>query len=104
MISVGIFTGYFPYGLNEVIDKMKALGFSNAQLDLDFRDMDMSTESLNDASAKTIRTAFRNANLPISCVSSYVNLVHPVPEEHKKNFNSTGTGVCICNQRNRNLQ
>jgi sugar phosphate isomerase/epimerase len=86
MISVGIFTGYFPYGLHEVIDKMKALGFSNAQLDLDFRDMDMSTESLNDASAKTIRTAFRNANLPISCVSSYVNLVHPVPEERKKNL------------------
>lgn len=86
MISVGIFTGYFPYGLNQVIEKVKALGFSNVQLDLDFRDMDMSTEGLNSQTANKIRAAFRDANLPISCVSGYVNLVDPKPEVRKKNL------------------
>ena len=79
MIQVGIFTGYFPYGLQEVISRIKGNGFNTVQLDLDFRDMDMSTEALNDKAAKKIRDAFRDANLPICCVSGYTNLVHPDP-------------------------
>jgi sugar phosphate isomerase/epimerase len=86
MISVGIFTGYFPYGLDEVISRIKGHGFSNVQLDLDFRDMDMSTEALDEKTATKIRKAFRSANLPISCVSGYVNLVNPDPAIRKKNL------------------
>ncbi|MBT8446307.1 MAG: sugar phosphate isomerase/epimerase [Gammaproteobacteria bacterium] len=86
MIGVGIFTGYFPYGLAEVIEKIKGHGFSNVQLDLDFRDLDMSTEALNDDTAHQIRDAFRDANLPITCVSSYTNLVHPDPGVRKSNL------------------
>ena len=41
MINVGIFTGYFSYDLQEAIDKIKALGFTTVQLDLEFRDLDM---------------------------------------------------------------
>lgn len=86
MIQVGIFTGYFPYGLQEVITRIKANGFNTVQLDLDFRDMDMSTEALNDKAAKKIRDAFRDANLPICCVSGYTNLVHPDPAVRKGNL------------------
>jgi sugar phosphate isomerase/epimerase len=86
MIHVGIFTGYFPYGLQETIDKIKALGFTTVQLDLDFRDMDMSTEALSSSCAAKIRKTFRNNNLPISCVSSYLNLVHPDPSKRKQNI------------------
>jgi len=86
MINVGIFTGYFPYGLQEVIDKIKAIGFSTVQLDLDFRDLDMSTEALNSQTAAKIRRAFRDHNLPISCISGYTNLVHPDPATRKGNL------------------
>lgn len=86
MIQVGIFTGYFPYGLQEVISRIKGNGFNTVQLDLDFRDMDMSTEALNDKAAKKIRDAFRDANLPICCVSGYTNLVHPDPAVRKGNL------------------
>lgn len=86
MFHVGIFTGYFPYGLNEVIKRLKGHGFTTVQLDLDFRDMDMSTEALNDASAKKIRQAFRQADLPISCISGYTNLIHPDPATQRSNL------------------
>ncbi len=86
MISVGIFTGYFPYGLQEVIDKLKALGFTTAQLDLDFRDLDMSTDGLSSQTASKIRKAFRENNIPISCISGYTNLVHPDPDTRKSNL------------------
>jgi len=86
MISVGIFTGYFPYGLTETIDRIKSHGFSTVQLDLDFRDMDMSTDALNEASARKIRDAFRDHDLPICCISGYTNLVHPDPDRRKANL------------------
>ena len=37
MIPVGIFTGYFPYSLDETIAKLKGHGFSTVQLDLPSR-------------------------------------------------------------------
>lgn len=37
MIPVGIFSGYFPYDLKTVIDRIKSLGFSTVQLDLSFK-------------------------------------------------------------------
>jgi sugar phosphate isomerase/epimerase len=86
MIQVGIFTGYFPYGLQEVITRIKGHGFTTVQLDLDFRDMDMATSSLDGRSAKKIRDAFRDANLPVSCVSGYTNLVHPDPDIRRSNL------------------
>lgn len=86
MFHVGIFTGYFPYGLDEVIKRLKGHGFSTAQLDLDFRDMDMSTEALDESAARKIRQAFRDANLPISCISGYTNLVHPDPDRQRANL------------------
>lgn len=86
MFHVGIFTGYFPYDLQEVINRLKGHGFSTVQLDLDFRDMDNSTEALNESSARKIREAFREANLPISCISGYTNLVHPDPDTQRANL------------------
>ena len=41
MIPVGVFNGYYPYGLKDSISKIKAAGFSCVQLDLSFKDIDM---------------------------------------------------------------
>ena len=42
MMQVGIFTGYFPYGLEETAKKIRGLGFNTVQLDLHFKDIDLS--------------------------------------------------------------
>ena len=42
MISVGIFTGYYPYTLAETIERAKKDGMSCVQLDLEFKDIDLS--------------------------------------------------------------
>lgn len=86
MIQVGIFTGYFPYDLAETAKRIKALNFNTVQLDVSFKDMDLSTNALDSAKAKKIRDTFRNHNLPVCCVSGYTNLVHPVPEKRKANL------------------
>ena len=84
MISVGIFNGYFPYTLEESIKKIKALGFSTVQLDLVFKDMDFSAGNITKEKCRKVRDSFRDANLPICCVSGYTNIVHPDPTERKK--------------------
>ncbi len=86
MIHVGIFTGYFPYGLAEVITRIKGHGFTTVQLDLDFRDMDLSTPALDGKTCARIRQAFRDADLPICCISGYTNLVHPDDAVRKTNL------------------
>lgn len=86
MIHVGIFTGYFPYGLAEVITRIKGHGFTTVQLDLDFRDMDLSTPALDGRTCARIRQAFRDADLPICCISGYTNLVHPDDAVRKTNL------------------
>lgn len=85
MIQVGIFTGYFPYALQEQAKKIRALGFNTVQLDLAFKDIDMSMpESITSDKAKRVRETFRDHDLPICCISGYTNIVHPDPKERKK--------------------
>ncbi|MFC5651178.1 sugar phosphate isomerase/epimerase family protein [Paenibacillus solisilvae] len=86
MISVGIFNGYYPYSLAESIARIKKDGMSCVQLDLSFKDMDVSPASLNRSSARQIRDAFRDANLPIVCISGYTNIIHPDPVKRAENI------------------
>jgi sugar phosphate isomerase/epimerase len=86
MISVGSFNGYYPYSLAEQIRRIKEHGFSCVQLDLTFKDMDVSPENLTKQKAAVIRDAFRDANLPIVCVSGYTNLIHPDPKKRQQNI------------------
>jgi sugar phosphate isomerase/epimerase len=86
MIQVGIFTGYFPYGLEETAERIRSIGFNTVQLDVSFKDMDLSTENITKEKCNSIRDTFRNHNLPISCISGYTNLVHPDPVKRKKNL------------------
>ncbi len=83
MIQVGIFTGYFPYGLQETAKRIRELGFNTVQLDVDFKDMDLSTKNINKANCTKIRETFRRHNLPICCVSGYTNLVNPDLDKRK---------------------
>lgn len=77
MIQVGIFTGYFPYGLEDTAKRIRSHGFNTVQLDLEFKDMDLSTANLNQGNAKKIREVFRDHDLPICCISAYTNIVNP---------------------------
>lgn len=86
MIQVGIFTGYFPYSLEETAKRIRNIGFNTVQLDLSFKDMDLSTNAINDEKCKKIRETFRRYNLPVSCISGYTNLVNPNPEKRAANL------------------
>ena len=86
MISVGIFNGYFPYSLEESIKRIKDQGFSGVQLDLCFKDLDLDWQKLDSQKCRRIRDAFRQANLPIVCVSAYTNLAHPEAAKRKANI------------------
>src|SRR5262245_12945464 len=84
MLQVGIFTGYFPYGLEEPATKIRALGFNTVQLDMHFKDVDMSAGRITKDKCVRIRDTFRDHDLPICCVSGYTNIVHPDRDERER--------------------
>lgn len=86
MINVGIFTGYYPYTLDETIRRIKASDFGCVQLDVSFKDLDATREELTKEKAHLIRDKFRDANLPVIAVSAYTNFIHPDPAIRKKNI------------------
>ncbi len=86
MINVGIFTGYYPFKMDEVIRRIKASDFNCVQLDISFKDFDATKEPLTKEKAHWVRDAFRDANLPIIAVSGYTNIIHPDPDKRKANI------------------
>lgn len=86
MISVGIFTGYYPYKMDEVIRRIKASDFNCVQLDVSFKDFDAVKDEMTKEKAHWVRDAFRDANLPVIAVSSYTNFIHPDPVIRKRNI------------------
>lgn len=88
MLQVGIFTAYFPYGIEETARKIREHGFNTVQLDLMFKDMDISRANVTPKDCKKIANAFRSHNLPICAVSGYTNLVHPDPAKRKVNLDT----------------
>ena len=87
MLSVGIFTGYYPYNADEVIRRIKAGDFNCVQLDVSFKDCDAAKGELTREKAMAIRDKFRDANLPVVCVSGYTNFIHPDPVKRGQNIN-----------------
>ena len=112
MMQAGIFTGYFPYGLEETAKKIRALGFNTVQLDLHFKDVDLGAGQITKDKAKKVRDTFRDHNLPICCVSGYTNIIHPDLGERKANVgylkeiirNARDFGTPLCDLRDRHLQ
>ena len=91
MMQAGIFTGYFPYSLKETAERIRKLNFNTVQLDLTFKDMDLSTEAITREKCRTIRDTFRDHHLPICCISGYTNIVHPDKAERKKRLDHLKT-------------
>lgn len=87
MISVGIFTGYYPYTLAETIEKIKKDGMNCVQLDLEFKDLDLGHGKITAEKAHQVRDAFRDANIPIVAISAYTNLTHPDLATRESNIN-----------------
>lgn len=86
MIQVGIFTGYFPYTLEETAKRIRDIGFNTVQLDVGFKGMELATDQITSEKCKKIRDVFRSYNLPVSCISGYTNLVHPNTDKRKSNL------------------
>ena len=85
MISVGIFTGYYPYNLEEII--AKGHGMNCVQLDPDqIKDVDLTPGYVTTEKANKVRDAFRDENLPIVAISAYTNLLAKDPEKRKANI------------------
>lgn len=84
MMQAGIFTGYFPYGLEETAKKIRALDFNTVQLDMHFKDVDVSAGQITKEKCVKIRETFRDHNLPISCISGYTNIIHPDKDERAR--------------------
>ena len=84
MIQAGIFTGYFPYGLEDTARRIRKHGFNTVQLDVVFKDMDLDTDEITTAKCHKIRDTFRHHDLPVCAVSAYTNIVHPDPEERRR--------------------
>ncbi len=86
MLSVGIFTGYYPYNTDEVIRRIKDSDFNCVQLDVSFKDCDAAKGELTHEKAVEIRNKFRKANLPVIAVSAYTNFIHPDPQKRAANI------------------
>lgn len=84
MMQVGIFTGYFPYTLQETARKIRALNFNTVQLDMHFKDIDLSAGQITKEKCIRIRETFRDHDLPICCISGYTNIIHPDPDERER--------------------
>ena len=82
MMQSGIFTAYFPYGLEETAQRIRAHGFNTVQLDLHFKDIDLGPGQITADKAKRVRDTFRDHDLPICAVSGYTNIIHP-DEAHR---------------------
>ena len=54
------------------------------QLDLHFKDIDLSAGQITPDKAKKVRDTFRDHNLPICCISGYTNIIHPDKAERQK--------------------
>jgi sugar phosphate isomerase/epimerase len=85
MFQTGIFTGYFPYGLEETAKRIRSHGFNTVQLDLHFKDVDLSYGQITPDKAKKVRDTFRDHDLPICCISGYTNIIHPDLDHRKQN-------------------
>ncbi len=84
MMHAGIFTGYYPYGLKETAKTIQSHGMTTVQLDLHFKDVDLSAGQITAAKAKLVRDTFRDHNLPICCISGYTNIIHPDKDERAR--------------------
>ncbi|MDO8982150.1 hypothetical protein [Cypionkella sp.] len=51
-MQLSIFSGYFPYGLEESAKKIRSHGFNTVQLDPHFKDIDLSHGNLTAANCK----------------------------------------------------
>ena len=54
------------------------------QLDLHFKDVDLSAGQITKDKAKKVRDTFRDHNLPVCCISGYTNIIHPDKAEREK--------------------
>ncbi|ALM51201.1 sugar phosphate isomerase/epimerase family protein [Halomonas huangheensis] len=77
MMQTGIFSGYFPYELEKTASVIRSHDFNTVQLDMHFKDMDLSAGQITREKCDRIRDTFRDHHLAICAISAYTNIVHP---------------------------
>lgn len=92
MLNVGIFSGYYPFTIDETIEALKKQGLMTVQLDVGFLDFPELCDKMGVAPHLTkekavfIRNKFRDANIQISSIYGYINLLAPDPVQREKNI------------------
>lgn len=84
MMQTGIFSGYFPYELKKTCEVIRSHGFNTVQLDLHFKDIDVSDGQITLEKCKTIRETFRDHDLPVCAISCYTNIINPNLDKRAK--------------------
>lgn len=84
MMQTGIFSGYFPYELEKTAQVIRSHDFNTVQLDMHFKDIDLSAGQITPQKCERIRNTFRDHHLPICAISAYTNIVHPDAGEREK--------------------
>ena len=78
MMQTGIFTGYFPYGLEETAKKIQAPRLQHGAAGPAFQGhRPWPGPDHQGTRPRQVRDTFRDHNLPICCVSGYTNIIHP---------------------------
>ena len=85
MMQAGIFTGYFPYGLEGDREENPGARLQHGAA----RPALQGHRSLDRADHQgevpsKVRDVFRDHDLPICCISGYTNIIHPDKAERKK--------------------
>ena len=83
MMQTGIFSGYFPYGLEKTAQTIRSHNFNTGQLDMHFKDLDVTDGQITKDKCIQVRETFRNHHLPISAISCYTNIINPDPAKRK---------------------
>ena len=86
MMQAGIFTGYFPYGLDGDGARRSAASASTRCSSTCISRMSTCRHRARSPATRPSRSAttFRDHNLPICCVSGYTNIIHPDQAEREQ--------------------
>lgn len=83
MMQAGIFSGYFPYTLEDTAKVIRGHNFNCVQLDMHFKDVDVSDGQITKDKCIQIREMFRRHHLPVSAISCYTNIINPDADKRK---------------------
>jgi sugar phosphate isomerase/epimerase len=84
-MKLGVFTFYFPYGVNVVAERIARLGFECVQLNPVFADWEL-TSRTTAADCRRIAESFSSRGLPVAAIAGYRNPIAPDRQKQAANL------------------